>query len=96
MNQPRYDVIGHGYSTRRKEDPFIVNRIAGNSRTVINVGAGAGSYEPQSNFSCGKTIREILRFAQNAVRTTLDSQSVVILSEAKNLIFPGWLRHYLV
>lgn len=45
----RYDHIGHGYALRRREDPRIAARIAralGDARTVVNVGAGAGSYEP--------------------------------------------------
>ena len=45
----RYDRIGHGYATRRQEDPALGARILrslGAARTVVNVGAGAGSYEP--------------------------------------------------
>jgi SAM-dependent methyltransferase len=45
-----YDSIGHGYGERRKEDPRIAERIAralGSSESVVNVGAGAGSYEPR-------------------------------------------------
>lgn len=47
--QPRYDRIGHGYATTRREDPEIRARIhaaLGTARTVVNVGAGTGSYEP--------------------------------------------------
>ncbi len=45
----RYDRIGHGYSELRREDPRIAARIRvalGGARSVVNVGAGAGSYEP--------------------------------------------------
>ena len=45
-----YDSIGHGYSQRRKQDPRIAERIVralGSSKSVVNVGAGAGSYEPR-------------------------------------------------
>jgi SAM-dependent methyltransferase len=45
----RYDEIGVGYATRRRADPRIAARIheaLGDARTVVNVGAGAGSYEP--------------------------------------------------
>jgi SAM-dependent methyltransferase len=45
----RYDRIGLDYSDLRRPDPRIAARIEsalGNSRTVLNVGAGAGSYEP--------------------------------------------------
>ena len=44
-----YDRIGHGYSDLRREDPRIAARIRlalGDAKSVINVGAGAGSYEP--------------------------------------------------
>jgi SAM-dependent methyltransferase len=46
----RYDSIGHGYRCTRREDPRIaarVRRALGDARTVVNVGAGAGSYEPR-------------------------------------------------
>ena len=44
-----YDVYGRTYSRHRRPDPRIAARIhaaLGDARTVINVGAGAGSYEP--------------------------------------------------
>jgi SAM-dependent methyltransferase len=44
-----YDRLGIGYSAYRRPDPRIAARIAsalGSARTVLNVGAGAGSYEP--------------------------------------------------
>src|ERR1700709_475009 len=47
---PRYDRIGQGYAHTRKADPRIFDRIhgaLGAARTVVNVGAGAGSYEPR-------------------------------------------------
>ena len=49
MGDARYDAIGHGYAANRREDPELRARIwaaLGDSRTVVNVGAGAGSYEP--------------------------------------------------
>lgn len=44
-----YDEIGHGYLTHRRPDPRIaeaITRALGAAETVVNVGAGAGSYEP--------------------------------------------------
>jgi SAM-dependent methyltransferase len=44
-----YDSIGKDYSAVRREDPRIAARIRaalGNARTVVNVGAGTGAYEP--------------------------------------------------
>lgn len=46
---PRYEEIGAGYARMRREDPALRERIhaaLGDARTVVNVGAGAGSYEP--------------------------------------------------
>jgi SAM-dependent methyltransferase len=44
-----YDRHGAGYATRRRTDPRIerlVHASLGDARSVLNVGAGAGSYEP--------------------------------------------------
>jgi SAM-dependent methyltransferase len=44
-----YDTIGVNYSDLRKPDPRIAGRIGaalGSADAVLNVGAGAGSYEP--------------------------------------------------
>lgn len=46
---PAYDVIGTGYARTRRADARIAARIQhhlGAAATVVNVGAGAGSYEP--------------------------------------------------
>jgi SAM-dependent methyltransferase len=45
----RYDAIGRTYTATRTTDPRIAARIwaaLGAARTVVNVGAGTGSYEP--------------------------------------------------
>jgi SAM-dependent methyltransferase len=50
---PRYDQIGQGYAQTRRADPRFVQRILaalGTARTVVNVGAGAGSYEPRDRY----------------------------------------------
>jgi ubiquinone/menaquinone biosynthesis C-methylase UbiE len=42
-------MIGGGYSLTRREDPSIAAAIRGalgDARSVVNVGAGTGSYEP--------------------------------------------------
>ena len=49
MERPRYETIGAGYARTRREDPRLRARIhaaLGDARTVVNVGAGTGSYEP--------------------------------------------------
>lgn len=44
-----YDSIGGTYGVTRKQDPRIaaaIHEALGDARSVVNVGAGAGSYEP--------------------------------------------------
>jgi SAM-dependent methyltransferase len=46
----RYDRLGVGYRRTRREDPRLVARIhaaLGDAHSVVNVGAGTGSYEPR-------------------------------------------------
>lgn len=48
-----YDTIGHGYRALRQPDPRIrraILRALGGASQVVNVGAGAGSYEPTDRF----------------------------------------------
>jgi SAM-dependent methyltransferase len=45
----KYDTIGSNYAELRKPDPRvarIIERALGPAQTVLNVGAGTGSYEP--------------------------------------------------
>ncbi len=45
-----YDRIGTGYASRRREDPRIARAIhaaLGDARSIVNVGAGTGCYEPR-------------------------------------------------
>jgi SAM-dependent methyltransferase len=47
---PVYDRIGAGYTATRRPDPRIalaIDAALGDARTVVNVGAGAGAYEPR-------------------------------------------------
>ncbi len=51
-----YDRIGTTYSATRRPDPRIAGRILdslGDATSVINVGAGTGSYEPTDRFVVG-------------------------------------------
>jgi SAM-dependent methyltransferase len=53
MRADRYEHIGAGYALTRREDPEYAHRIGaalGDSRTVVNVGAGSGSYEPRHRY----------------------------------------------
>jgi SAM-dependent methyltransferase len=49
----KYDRIGAGYAARRRPDQRLAARIRaalGDAATILNVGAGAGSYEPLDRF----------------------------------------------
>jgi SAM-dependent methyltransferase len=44
-----YDTLGRGYAPRRRADPRIaalIEHALGGAVSVVNIGAGAGSYEP--------------------------------------------------
>jgi SAM-dependent methyltransferase len=46
---PSYDLIGTAYTVTRRTEPRIAEQLwaaLGDARTVLNVGAGTGSYEP--------------------------------------------------
>jgi len=48
-----YESHGQGYAAQRRTDPRIaalVHEALGGARTVLNVGAGAGSYEPKDRY----------------------------------------------
>jgi SAM-dependent methyltransferase len=48
-----YERHGMGYALQRRTDPRLAARISaafGTARTVLNVGAGAGSYEPSDRY----------------------------------------------
>jgi len=50
MTLPAYDRLGTTYTTTRREDPDLAHQIhaaLGPGRTLVNVGAGAGAYEPR-------------------------------------------------
>jgi SAM-dependent methyltransferase len=51
-----YDRIGATYAATRRPDPRIAGRILealGDATSVVNVGAGAGAYEPTDRFVVG-------------------------------------------
>lgn len=76
-----YDVIGRGYARLRRTDPRIASRIhraLGAASTVVNVGAGTGSYEPSDRFvvsvePSAEMIRQRSRTAASALRATAEA-----------------------
>ena len=48
-----YDKYGNNYSNIRQEEPKIakyINKELTDCKTILNVGAGAGSYEPKEKY----------------------------------------------
>ena len=68
-----YDASGGGYAKQRRADPRIAARIIdalGDARTVLNGGAGAGSYEPTDRFVLAVEPSRAMR-AQRAAHAAL-------------------------
>ncbi len=76
-----YDSIGQGYSSGRQSDPRIASQIHGflaGAQSILNLGAGAGSYEPpQANLVAVEPsetmIRQRPRSAHRVVRAFAES-----------------------
>lgn len=81
---PLYDTIGLNYANLRRPDPRIARQIEaalGGAQTVLNVGAGAGSYEP--------TGRQITAVEPSArmMRQRAASNATLIQGRAEHLPF---------
>lgn len=79
-----YNRIGRGYAELRRPDPRIEQRIwaaLGDAQTVLNVGAGAGSYEPSD--------RDVLAVEPSAVMRAQrpDGAAPCIAADAVELPF---------
>ena len=80
MTLPLYDRIGIGYAERRRPDARVAARITaalGGCHSVLNVGAGTGSYEPADRFivavePSAEMIRQRPPTAARAVRASAD------------------------
>ena len=84
-----YERHGHGYARHRRPDPRLAARMhaaLGDARTVVNVGAGSGSYEPEDRYVLAFEPSEVMRaqrprhlapaISARAEDLPLDSQSV--------------------
>ncbi len=84
MVRAKYDSIGINYTQLRKPDPRIAAAIQaalGSAGTVLNVGAGTGSYEP---INCQVTAVEP---SLEMIRQRSASAAKVIQASAENLPF---------
>jgi hypothetical protein len=72
----RYDRIGSAYTGNRRTEPRVAARIwaaLGDARTVVNVGAGTGSYEPLDRDVTAIEPSAAEERAVSAIRADLDS-----------------------
>ncbi len=79
-----YDTIGDGYARLRRSDPRIaaqINAALGEARTVLNVGAGSGSYEPAN-----RTVTALEPSAE-MIAQRAPGTATVVQGHAENLPF---------
>jgi SAM-dependent methyltransferase len=80
-----YDRIGSGYARTRRPDPRIaaaVDAALGDARTVVNVGAGTGNYEPRD--------REVTAVepSREMIEQRPPDAAPAVLASAEELPFP--------
>lgn len=78
-----YDRIGIGYADIRIPDPrlaALIDNALGDARTVVNVGAGAGSYEPSG--------RTVVAVEPSAVMLAQHPGRIRVQAGAERLPFP--------
>lgn len=83
--QSLYDRIGIGYAAGRRQDPRIADAISlaiGDAGSVVNVGAGSGSYEPVSNRLVS------VEPSMTMMRQRPKSSSLLVQGRAERLPFP--------
>jgi len=81
-----YDSIGLGYRRYRSPDPNIAARIVralGDAKSVLNIGAGAGSYEPSDRTVVAVEPSEIM------IRQRVDGSATCVQASAEALPFPS-------
>jgi SAM-dependent methyltransferase len=71
-----YEAGGAGYAQVRRADPRVQARVhaaLGDARTVLNVGAGAGSYEPDDRYVVAVEPAQAMRAQRPPHRPALDA-----------------------
>ena len=91
-----YDTIGCGYAGIRKPDPRIAKAIQhalGDADSVVNVGAGAGSYEPSDRYVVAVE-SSMTMIAQRPARSAAAVQATAMSLPFKNDSFDAALAVY--
>jgi len=71
-----YEAAGAGYGRLRQTDPRlarVVHAALGDARTVVNVGAGSGSYEPEDRYVVAVEPSAAMRAQRRADRPAVDA-----------------------
>jgi SAM-dependent methyltransferase len=82
-----YGAIGGGYSSYRRADPRIAAVILdalGDAQTVLNVGAGAGSYEPTDREVTAVEPSASMRAQRPAGRAAIDAVAAALPFDDKS------------
>ena len=93
MPATAYDTIGRGYASRRRTDPRIAARLwaaLGDARSVVNVGAGSGSYEPPDRWVVAVEPSAVM-LAQKLMLETSEQEFIRIAAQGPGTIGP-WRR----
>lgn len=80
-----YDKFGGKYSNYRQTDPRIAQYVTlalGDATTVLNVGAGAGSYEPSGKYVIAVEPSLVMRSQR-----IMNNKSPAVIAKADNLPF---------
>jgi SAM-dependent methyltransferase len=85
VSEALYDTIGKGYAELRRPDPRIhaqIVRALGDAETVVNVGAGTGSYEPDD--------RKVIAVdpSMEMIRQRKPGSGPIVMADASRLPFP--------
>ena len=79
MARVDYEQHGRTYAQHRRGDPRIAARIhaaLGDARTVLNVGAGTGSYEPDDRWVLAVEPSETMRAQRSAGAALVISEAM--------------------
>jgi len=82
--EQQYDRIGVGYADRRQPDPRLaadIHDALGDAESIVNVGAGTGSYEPRDRLLVA------VEPSTTMIRQRLESAALAVRARAEEMPF---------